>query len=547
MSAQSTTTIATADASEVSKSTAPSSTLKEKNTEDEKMEMWYPTWRIYHTYAAAGISVLVALCSSISKIADTSITQQTEMVLLIVCVGLLGIPHGASDHVVIANTLHSHVGNFWLPAFLVVYLGLVGAVLYFWHLTPCVALFTFIAVSAIHFGLGDVDKEMAGHLYWLEVPIRGFMIMVLPCVHHTHNVDRIWTWLVGDEEQNKSVQDALVQMHMLMPIWYVGICAVVIWHQYHLYMAAKDSGMMSFHNKADRTRADGVKKFAEGVAKLSQSPTFKTVRRLNSGHNILRRRVPEQSMASRLAAAEAAKKEEKEEKTPKTLQSVAAGNGKVSDAKQLSKQSSSSSSSKPVDDPNHPDHWDVLRQKGWVTGPLMSHHAIVIELFSIYALFASTTPLVAFIVYFCIWHSARHNFMVAATCFDRKNAIKALSSFFWASVPFSLGALAMGYAGFVYMHDEPENVVKVQLRMVFIGLNALTIPHMMFIEMSDLRGRVAEGKCANFIGMVMGTINMRSVSGDGSSGSGSGSGGSGSGSSSSSVGKKMSKTSPRIP
>jgi len=475
-------------------------------SEEQKMEMWYPRWKIYHTYSAAAISVLVALASSISKIANTNISENTEMVLLIGCVGLLGIPHGASDHVVIANTLHSRFGNFWLPAFLVVYLGLVAAVLYFWQLTPVIALFTFIGVSAIHFGLGDVDKEMAGPMYWLEVPIRGFMIMVLPCVHHTHNVDRIWTWLVGNEEQNASVQDALVKMHMLMPIWYAGICSVVIWHQYQLYMTAKQDGLMSFNKKVAQTKND----ITGAVQRAIESPTFKGRRLKPPASGQLRKRhgaVPVQTVADKLAAAEAKKGKEV---GATTLKSIAAKS--------------------PVRAPNPLDVLDT--KKDWISSPVLHHHAIIIELFSIYALFASTTPLVAFIVYFCIWHSARHNFMVAATCFDREDAVKALVSFFWASVPFSLGALAMGYGGFVYLNDAPENVVKVQLRMVFIGLNALTIPHMMFIELSDLRGRVAAGKCANFIGMVMGTINMRSSTASDLVVD---------------VGKKMTKTSPRIP
>jgi len=420
----------------------------------EKFEKWYPRWRVWHTYGASVISVLVAVGSSIGKISGSAITQNTEMVLLIVCVGVLGIPHGASDHVVIANTMYTYFRSFWLPAFLVIYLGLVGLVLFFWHLAPAPALFTFIAVSAIHFGLGDVDKALSGPFYLLEVPVRGFMIMVLPCVHHTHNVDRIWTWLVGDEEQNRSVQEALEWMHLLMPVWYVAACGILLWHQYEFMrgLGAPRHAKLLLNAEQEHRRQQALVKAAQ-ESESSTGPDTTTT---------------DDQKSENLASVETMKK----------------GPGQQEQTKHALRFD-----------------WTV---NDW-TGLVAQHHSVVMELFSIYALFASTTPLVAFIVYFCIWHSARHNFMVAATCFDRSDAKRALVNFFWASVPFSLGALAMGYAGFVYMHDEPEHLMKVQLRMVFIGLNALTIPHMLFIELSDLRGRVAEGRCANFIGLVMGT------------------------------------------
>lgn len=335
-------------------------------TDDEKMKVWYPRWRLYHTYAAACISVLVALASSVSKIIFTSISQNTEMVLLIGCVGLLGIPHGASDHVVIANTLHTHCGRLWLPVFLVVYLGLVAAVLYFWYLVPCIALFTFIAVSAIHFGLGDVDKAMTGSsiMYALEVPTRGFMIMVLPCVHHTHNVDRIWTWLVGNEEQNRSVQEALEWMHMLMPIWYVCICLIVLWHQYLLYQSAKKAGMLSFEPKLTLQQ----RKIAEEAMRMLQQAEKDAPSDVSSADKIsmLRRRLT--------ARIEAAHQADAEPDSEKTLKHVAFAREAVEDTLHHLQ---TYTRRKSLD--------DVFRDKSWPTSPLMHHHAIIVELFSIYA------------------------------------------------------------------------------------------------------------------------------------------------------------------
>lgn len=427
---------------------------------------WYPNWRLCHTYVASAISLAVSVASSIGKMVDSPISMNTEMVLLVGCVAILGIPHGASDHVVIANSLYKRFRTCWLPVFLVVYLGLVGLVLFFWHLAPVLALITFIAVSALHFGLGDVDRKLAQRddIYLLEVCSRGFMIMVLPCVHHTKNVDRIWSWLVGDEDSNRSVILALEWMHHFMPFWYISICAIVVWHQILFFRCCKlDRSLKGLTTRSEnRNSRDSTNNKTQDVAESDRD---------NQPVNGNTSTSPNQ--------------ENSPVQTTDNLSDLSISNKVISET-----------------------HIHSQQQVSWLeelSSPSCHHHSIIVELFSIYALFASTSPLVAFIIYFCIWHSARHNFMVAAACFDKTNAFKALSSFFWASVPFSLGALGMGYAGFHFMHDKPENLIKVQLRMVFIGLNALTIPHMMFIELSDLRGRVASGQCANFIGMVMGT------------------------------------------
>jgi Brp/Blh family beta-carotene 15,15'-monooxygenase len=359
---------------------------------------WYPQWRFYHTYVASFITLIISVAAVITKAVGYKPNMTVEIVLLLICVSLFGIPHGASDHVVVAEYLYARFRRLWLPVFLVVYLGLVGAVLLFWWMFPVFALGCFLMTSIVHFGLGDVEQRLVNHsaVYWMEVITRGSMIILIPCVYQRDDVNRIFSWLVGDSSSHESVELFLYLVRSSMPVWYVSMVLIGWYHNWAFMKSAK-------HDLGQVQQGEG-----------------------------------------------------KSEDTPKKK------------------------------------------------SPTHQHYAIVVEMFSLYTLFAAVTPLVAFIVYFCVWHSVRHNLMVATTSFNQNRAGEALYSFFWASVPFTLCALAMGYVGFTAMQSEEEDQLKHQLRLVFVGLNALTVPHMLMIELSELRKRAASGQCANFIGLCFG-------------------------------------------
>jgi hypothetical protein len=363
---------------------------------------WYPQWRFYHTYVASFITLMVSVAATITKSVGYKPNMTVEIILLLLCVSLFGIPHGASDHVVVADYLYARFKRLWMPVFLVVYLCLVGATLLFWWLFPVVALGCFLVTSIVHFGLGDVERRLVNNsfVYWMEVITRGSMIVLIPCVYQHKDVNTIFSWLVGDSHSHESVVLFLQGVRSTMPVWYVSMVLIGWYHNWAFMQSAKhDLGQLK----------------------------------------------PE-------------------------------GNGKDEDDEKPKKKKS----------------------------PTHQHFAIIVEMFSIYTLFAACSPLVAFVIYFCVWHSFRHNMMVATTSFNEYSAGKALYAFFWASVPFTICALAMGYIGFTAMQSEAEDQLKHQLRLVFVGLNALTVPHMLMIEVSELRIRAASGQCANFIGLCFG-------------------------------------------
>ena len=99
------------------------------------------------------------------------------------------------------------------------------------------------------------------------------------------------------------------------------------------------------------------------------------------------------------------------------------------------------------------------------------------ELVLLAVLFAMVPPLVGFAVYFCCVHSARH---IAAIVGSLRRYMSVASLCFQALV-FTLASwLAGAAAGWWFMDvTNPEPTV---LRVIFIGLAALTVPHMILVD-----------------------------------------------------------------
>jgi Brp/Blh family beta-carotene 15,15'-monooxygenase len=93
-----------------------------------------------------------------------------------------------------------------------------------------------------------------------------------------------------------------------------------------------------------------------------------------------------------------------------------------------------------------------------------------IEIISIGILFLSATPILAFTIYFCFMHSARHlvrsHFFLNS--FKRKEFIYAL---ILPTVAVILMGFGIGY--FKLTHSFEKDLIQI----IFVGLAALTVPH----------------------------------------------------------------------
>jgi beta-carotene 15,15'-dioxygenase len=90
-------------------------------------------------------------------------------------------------------------------------------------------------------------------------------------------------------------------------------------------------------------------------------------------------------------------------------------------------------------------------------------------------------PLVAFTVFFCGMHSARHIVRTAIYA-GRSSSIQLLVA---SAIPMT-AVLAFSYSTWVWLGDMPLDTRIVQI--VFVGLAALTVPHMFLVEQVRVSG-----------------------------------------------------------
>lgn len=89
---------------------------------------------------------------------------------------------------------------------------------------------------------------------------------------------------------------------------------------------------------------------------------------------------------------------------------------------------------------------------------------------------ACLAPLVYFIVYFCALHSVRHFSNAFVSLDNPRQALRV-------AVALSTVTVLAGLIGFMVLQDsQPKLLEHSILRIVFIGLAALTVPHMILVD-----------------------------------------------------------------
>lgn len=107
----------------------------------------------------------------------------------------------------------------------------------------------------------------------------------------------------------------------------------------------------------------------------------------------------------------------------------------------------------------------------------LRHVETSLEITALVLLHAFAPPLVAFGIYFGLWHAVRHGLAQAAEI-DRHDARVALRSFLKTAIPLTISTVAMAVAAYVLLRQQLAVDVALT-RVVFIGLAALTVPHML--------------------------------------------------------------------
>ena len=118
------------------------------------------------------------------------------------------------------------------------------------------------------------------------------------------------------------------------------------------------------------------------------------------------------------------------------------------------------------------------RAQGWLPA--------VAELLLTTAIFAVFHPLAAFLLYFCFVHSVRHIADLGAARFPDA-APRALRWLLVESLPFTLATVVLGGLAW-FAFGRAINFDEAMIRLVFWGLSALTLPHMILTAWWHGRG-----------------------------------------------------------
>jgi Brp/Blh family beta-carotene 15,15'-monooxygenase len=113
------------------------------------------------------------------------------------------------------------------------------------------------------------------------------------------------------------------------------------------------------------------------------------------------------------------------------------------------------------------------------------------ELAGLTALAFLTPPLIFFMIYFCALHSPRHFLQVWRVGDDRRRSARV-------AVIYTALAAALALAAAWIVADGGVDPAAISLQIVFIGLAALTAPHLVVSSLSERRTRPRSRDCATF-------------------------------------------------
>ncbi|MDJ0847992.1 MAG: Brp/Blh family beta-carotene 15,15'-dioxygenase [Myxococcota bacterium] len=125
----------------------------------------------------------------------------------------------------------------------------------------------------------------------------------------------------------------------------------------------------------------------------------------------------------------------------------------------------------------------------WLAASRVEHVVPALEIAGVVLAGAALPPLLFFAVYFCIGHAPRHAFEIAAAL-DPVSARRALVEFAKGAAPLSVATWLLFGAACGIVSVDAVGVVEL-VRVLFIGLAALTLPHLalqLLLRLS-LRGR----------------------------------------------------------
>jgi len=185
--------------------------------------------RATHTRAALGVTVAAVALATLLPAPGAA----AKAAVLAALVAMLGLPHGAVDHLEGRTLLAPRVGRAWWLVFGALYVAAATVVVAAWLLWPPGLLVGFLLLAAGHFGAEDVAADPAaprGPPRVLEAGLRGAIPVLGPVLFHPERTGELFAYLLPGSSA-AGVQAVLVPLAWGAPVFAGALAAfaVIAW------------------------------------------------------------------------------------------------------------------------------------------------------------------------------------------------------------------------------------------------------------------------------------------------------------------------------
>ena len=162
------------------------------------MQLSHSQHQRYSKYQLILLTNLSVLSWVIIILAPSLVSINTQLILLVTTVTIIGIPHGYFDFLV-AKKLYSN-SDYWLSKFILIYTATSLLYLYVWVISPVFALVLFLLMAQYHFAV-----EESGNLDFRNIIlmfILGGVPIFTPIIFQTEDVFSLFAVLLNQEFSN---------------------------------------------------------------------------------------------------------------------------------------------------------------------------------------------------------------------------------------------------------------------------------------------------------------------------------------------------------
>jgi len=194
--------------------------MREAPSSEAALPAWFAAIRRAHTLAA--LAVIGVLCLVYPFLGPQAVPVEYAVVISIAL--LLSLPHASLDQYAAFIAMQPRLGAFWPLGFIALYGCAATAVAFGWVFSPAIVLLLLIALSVLHFGLGDVETR--SRFRWLEAFTRGAAPYALAVLFNPDAIAAFVGWLILDVRlATIVVYDYAIPSAI---IWQIGWVVVVV-------------------------------------------------------------------------------------------------------------------------------------------------------------------------------------------------------------------------------------------------------------------------------------------------------------------------------